>query len=167
MSVLKRYYTEGNTYFIANITHNRKPILIDNIDLFWQSLNKTKSSLHFEMIAWVILPDHFHLLITPDSCTPSDILHRLKLSFGASYRERFGLAYGRVWQRRFWDHIIRNEADLNRHIDYIHYNPVKHGLTKSPFDYQHTSIHDYHKEGYYQSDWGMTISPSVKGEFGE
>ena len=167
MSVLKRYYSEGNAYFIANVTFERKPILIDCIDLFWESLNKTKLKLKFELVAWVILPDHFYLLLTPHNCTPSDILHRLKLSFGSLYRKRFELAEGRIWQSRFWDHVIRNETDLNRHIDYIHYNPVKHGLTKSPFDYRHSSIHEYHKSGCYQDDWGVIDMPDIEGEYGE
>jgi putative transposase len=127
----------------------------------------TKAKLKYELVAWVILPDHFHLLLTPDNCTPSEILHRLKLSFGSNYRKRYGLAQGRIWQSRFWDHIIRNEKDLNCHIDYIHYNPVKHGLTKSPFEYRYTSIHEYQKNGYYQKDWGIAEIPHIKGEFGE
>jgi putative transposase len=167
MSILKRYYSEGNTYFIANVTYERKPMLIQNIDLFWESLNKTKATLNFEILAWVVLPDHFHLLLTPSKCTPSDILHRFKLSYGALYRKRHELAGGRLWQRRFWDHIIRNEADLNRHIDYIHYNPVKHSLTQSPFNYPYTSIHEYYKEGYYQADWGARETPGLKGDYGE
>jgi putative transposase len=77
------------------------------------------------------------------------------------------LAGGRIWQRRFWDHIIRNEADLNRYIDYIHYNPVKHGFAQSPFSYLHTSIHEYQKEGYYQADWGAKETPGFKGDYGE
>ena len=167
MSILKRYYSEGNTYFITNVTCDRKPVLIDSIDIFWESLNKVKLRMEFELVAWVILPDHFHLLLTPDKCTPSDILHRLKLSFGSLYRKRIELAEGRIWQSRFWDHIIRNERDLNRNIDYIHFNPVKHGLAKSPFDYQHTSIHEYRSSGYYQNDWGVIDLTDISGEFGE
>ena len=60
MSILKRYYSEGNTYFITNVTYDRKPVLIDNIDIFWESLNKAKLRMEFELVAWVILPDHFH-----------------------------------------------------------------------------------------------------------
>jgi len=77
------------------------------------------------------------------------------------------LASGRVWQNRFWDHIIRNQEDLNRHIDYIHFNPVKHGFVKSPFDWSHSSIHKYHAEGFYTRGWGLIDTLKFKGEFGE
>jgi REP-associated tyrosine transposase len=72
-----------------------------------------------------------------------------------------------IWQRRFWDHIIRNQTDLNKHIDYIHYNPVKHGYVNSPFEWEYSSIHVYRDKGYYQSDWGMKEDLNIGGEFGE
>jgi putative transposase len=61
-----------------------------------------------------------------------------------------------IWQRRFWEHTIRDELDFNRHVDYIHYNPVKHGLVKSVKDWPWSTFHRYVREGYYQPDWGST-----------
>jgi putative transposase len=66
-----------------------------------------------------------------------------------------------VWQRRFWEHLIRNQEDLNRHIEYIHYNPVKHGLTKAPADWKYSSFHRFVTNGIYDQGWGT----GVKVEF--
>jgi putative transposase len=66
-----------------------------------------------------------------------------------------------VWQRRFWEHTIRDEEDLNRHLEYIHYNPVKHGLVKHAADWPWSSFHRYVREGYYAGDWGETVGERV------
>jgi putative transposase len=88
------------------------------------------------------------------------------MSFAALYRKRANLRSARVWQNRFWDHIIRDMDDRNRHLDYIHYNPVKHGHVSSPFEWEYSSIHDFRKQGFYASDWGV-LPISVGGDYGE
>ena len=165
MSILRRYHSAGNIYFITNVTHDRRPILVNNAGLFWDSINSIKTRIDFELIAYVLIPDHFHILIDPKSANISHILQRLKMSFGVKYRIARGDDSGRVWQNRFWDHIIRNQEDMNRHIDYIHYNPVKHGLSKSPFDWKDSSISNY-KE-FYPTDWGENEPISFDDDFGE
>ena len=165
MSNLRRYDPYGKPSFITNVTYNRRPILVDNIDLFWQAIENTKTKCPFELIAWAILPEHFHLIIAPSDTPISKIMHDFKLSFSAYYRKRRALAAGRIWQLRFWDHIIRDEKDFNRHLDYIHYNPVKHVITKRPDGYMHTSIHKYRE--YYQPDWGVNEKIDFEGEFAE
>ena len=94
-------------------------------------------------------------------------MKEFKLKFSGLYRSRHHLNSGRIWQYRFWDHIIRNQDDMNRHIDYIHYNPVKHGLTDDPSKYEHSSISKFRKSGYYENDWGVQHMIDLKGEFGE
>ncbi len=89
------------------------------------------------------------------------------MSFGTLWRKRMNLLRGRVWQNRFWDHIIRDQEDLNRHIDYVHFNPVKHGYVNLPFDWTHSSIHEYHADGFYPRDWGLRDTTVIKGKFGE
>jgi len=74
---------------------------------------------------------------------------------------------GRVWQWRFWDHIIRDQRDFNKHLDYIHYNPVKHGLVSSPLEYPHSSFAQYVDEGFYRPDWVQKDAPDLDGDFGE
>ena len=124
MSRLRRYYGSGKLYFVTNVTFQRKRILVEHADLLHHALTNVKERLRFEIIAHVILPDHFHAIIDPGEYDLSNLLQRIKQSFSMDYRQRTG-ASGRVWQLRFWDHIIRDQDDMNKHIDYIHYNPVK------------------------------------------
>ncbi|MFH2037253.1 MAG: hypothetical protein ABIJ45_12685, partial [Candidatus Zixiibacteriota bacterium] len=72
-----------------------------------------------------------------------------------------------IWQRRFWDHIIRDRDDFNKHIDYIHYNPVKHRLLKNPFEWQYSSIQLFKKDGIYKDDWGVAEEIHINGDFEE
>ena len=120
-----------------------------------------------QMLAWAILPDHFHVIIRPGNSTISEIMHDVKLSFGFMYRERARVRSGRIWQNRFWDHIIRHQEDMNRHVDYIHYNPVKHGLVNNPFEWPDSSLHRFVSEGFYSRDWGQSVQPTFEEEFGE
>jgi putative transposase len=167
MSILRRYHRQGNIYFITNVTHERKPVLVDNVDLFRAALNAVNVRTPFEIMAWVVLHDHFHFIVDPKQQDISDLLQKIKMSFGALWRKRMNVNSGRVWQNRFWDHIIRDQTDLNRHIDYVHFNPVKHGYVTSPFEWQQSSIHKYEEEGFYSQDWGKMDEVSIQGEFGE
>ncbi|MCH7948240.1 MAG: transposase [candidate division Zixibacteria bacterium] len=167
MSNLRRYNSNGKDFFITCVTLNRIPILVDNVYEFWKAVDYTKAKIQFEINAWAILPDHFHFIIDPMQSDISRIIKGIKQKFCGLYCSKLGLTSGRVWQHRFWDHIIRNEDDLKKHLDYIHYNPVKHGLTRSPFEYEHSSIRNYLAEGYYQPDWGVMEIVSNKVGFGE
>lgn len=167
MSNLRRYNPNGKEIFVTCLTFNRRPILIKNINEFWAALNHTKANFPLCLKAWVILPDHFHLIIDTMQNDISKIMKGIKQKFSGLYRSKLGLTSGRVWQHRFWDHIVRNEDDLKKHLEYIHYNPVKHGLTRSPFEYEHSSIHYYLAEGYYQPDWGVLETVNYSGGFGE
>jgi len=80
---------------------------------------------------------------------------------------RRGKAERGIWQRRYWEHTLRDEDDFRRHIDYVHYNPVKHGLVTRPADWRHSSIHRYIREGILPSDWGAAVASIDAGEFGE
>src|SRR5690606_36031905 len=95
----------------------------------------------------------------------SEIVHDFKIRF--SRRVRDSVRNGRVWQNRFWDHVIRDQEDLNRHLDYIHYNPVKHGLAASALAWKHSSFRQYVRDGYYNDDWGRKDVPQFGGEYGE
>jgi putative transposase len=162
---IRRIQILEQLYFITNVTFNRHPIIVTDIDIFWNSIESVCKRVSFELFAWVILPEHFHALIIPKQGDISDIMKRIKLSFSMDYRKRHKLPEGRIWQRGFWDHMIRNDEDLKRHLDYIHYNPVKHGLVKSAHDWPHSSIHKFKED--YPKDWG--IKPEFDGadNFGE
>ena len=131
------------------------------------AFGRARNRVAFDLHAWVVLPDHFHAIVDSKDADISGIMQRIKMSFAASWRVRMSTKRGRVWQHRFWDHVIRDETDLNAHIDYIHYNPVKHSLANSPFDWQQSSIHQFHKEGFYDSDWGRRDILHFDGDYGE
>ena len=167
MSKLLRRYSPGRVYFVTAVTHQRAPLLIENRDLFRLSIKKVRPILPFDLIAWVLLPDHLHLIIDPGAFDLSNLMQQIKLSFAFHTRRRIGLYRGKIWQSRFWDHIIRDQEDMNRHIDYIHYNPVKHGRVQDPFAWEPSSIHKYQEKGFYPPDWGRPGSMKMDGDFGE
>jgi putative transposase len=166
MSNLRRISDPRTTYFITNVTYDRTPFLLENIDLFWQAINTMRSRFSLELQAWVILPDHFHFIIDTRGHAISNLIQRLKMSFVALYLKRINQKSGRVWQNRFWDHIIRDDVDWNCHVDYIHYNPVKHGYVRSPFEWKESSIYDFYRRGLYARDWGTSEIVNT-GQFGE
>ncbi|UCC81251.1 MAG: transposase [Candidatus Zixiibacteriota bacterium] len=159
MKTFRRFDLRNRYYFITVVTYNREKLMLNDIDLFWQCWVDAPPD------AWVILPDHFHSIIKIDKISMSEIMHKFKITYSRRYRDKY--RKGRVWQNRYWDHIIRNQDDLNRHLDYIHYNPVKHGIVQDPFEYNHSSLTDYYKEGYYDRDWGVKDILEFDGDFGE
>jgi putative transposase len=128
------------------------------------AIEKHKTATGADIMAWAILPDHFHLLIHTPNTNISLLMRKIKLSFSTNYRQQNNLRQGRLWQYRFWDHIIRNQDDMNRHFDYIHRNPVKHGLVDNSFEYPYSSIHNYRE--LYPDDWGAKEEDS-DFEYGE
>lgn len=167
VSRLRRYHTKGNIYFITCVTFQRQPLLLSNIDLLTESARSLAGRVEFDMIAWVVLPDHFHAVIDPKNEDISRLMQRFKMSFAALYRKREVTKSGRIWQHRFWDHIIRNENDMNRHINYIHYNPMKHGLAAAPVRWEFSTFRRYVRDGYYNEDWGVHEVKILQGEYGE
>ena len=166
MSILRRIHDPRTIYFVTCVTHKRKPILKEHSDLILKTLHNLQTKFDIDLQAWVILPDHFHLIIDVKKHDISKLIQRLKSSFRALYHKRLGLKMGRVWQHRYWDHIIRDEIDWKHHVDYIHYNPVKHGLVQSAFRWQSSSIHRFHEDEIYVDDWGEK-PVSFDGDYGE
>lgn len=121
----------------------------------------------FELSGWVVLPEHVHLMVRSETTDRSKFVKSFKQGFGLKHRHLHGARVGRVWQWRFWDHIIRDQRDINTHLDFIHYNPVKHGLVSSPLEYPHSSFAQYVDEGSYRPDWGQKDAPDLDGDFGE
>ncbi len=153
MSNLRRFFKQGDIVFITIVTYNRNRIIIENIELLRNAILSIQDKSQFEIIAYVYLDNHIHLLIDSKENDIVKIIQSIKMSFGTQYRIKNKMNSGRVWQNRYWDHIIRDQNDMNNHIDYVHYNPVKHGLVKKPFDWKFSSIHDY--KDIYQKDWGV------------
>ena len=169
----RRLYTDGAVYFFTLATYKRQKILLDssNIQLLKKSITIVKSKHPFVIEAIVILPEHLHCLLTlPDKDHDfSTRLRLIKTEFSRKCDTRnqslFKIEQSRrlkkekhIWQRRFWEHQIRNEKDFSSHMDYIHYNPVKHGLAHSPKDWRHSSFINCVNKGFYDIDWGATIT---------
>jgi REP-associated tyrosine transposase len=128
----------------------------------------------FDIDAIVILPEHLHAIMTlpANDADFSGRWHRIKGHF-TTHAVRAGLAVERdhrgeypVWQKRFWEHTIRDEADLARHVDYIHFNPIKHGLAVRVRDWPFSSFHQFVRRGLLPKDWAGTVTASGRG-YGE
>lgn len=159
-------YIPGGTYFFTLVTYQRQPIFSDSeaVKLLRKSFRHTMEKLPFTIVASVILPDHMHFIWTLPENT-SDYSTRWKMikgHFSKNWHDRDNISEVKsrqskdevdVWQRRFWEHLIRDEQDLSNHFDYIHYNPVKHGYVTSPMNWEYSSFHRYLTEGVYTPDW--------------
>jgi putative transposase len=161
----RRYYVPNAVVFITQVVQDRPPIFRNeaHLDLLLSTLHRVKELHPFAMLGYVFLPDHFHLLIKPEeNSTFSQVMHSLKPNFTKAYKQTIGVAGSmKFWQKRFWDHIIRDEADFERHLDYIHYNPVKHGLVHKPEDWPRSSFLAWKARGAYADGWGWSAPHSV------
>ncbi len=165
----RRARVAGGSYFFTLVTFSRAKILCEpeNIDLLRRAFKYVMERHPFTIDAHVILPDHLHFLWTlPDGDADFSTRWRLiKSYFTKNCHTKYKNNRSRVrktkkeqtiWQRRFWEHMIRDDRDFTNHVEYIHHNPVKHGLTKSPRDWQHSSFHRYVRDGLYDADWAAT-----------
>ncbi len=163
---------EAHHYFFTLVTEQRQPLLTlpENIDLLRTAFQREKTAHPFEMDAVVILPDHLHCLwLLPENDTDySKRWARIKRYFSTGCTgitlipsaSRLAKRERPVWQRRFWEHRIRDEEDWRRHMDYIHYNPVKHGHAASPWDWPHSSLRQCAARGWYPENW--SVAPDMK-----
>ena len=165
--MIRRYYSTGRLYFTTHVTYGRKPILHGSERLLLSAIERVRARRRFGVVAWAILPDHFHMLVLPRNNDLSEIIREVKLSFSKRFRTAHPNCSGRLWQYRFWDHVIRDEGNLQKHLDYIHNNPVKHGLAPSPHDYGWSSFSAFVRNGMYGADW-VDFDKTLSGsEFGE
>ena len=162
---IRRYYVPDAIMFITQVVKDRKPVFSDDehVELLRETMRRAKKLHPFMMLGYVFLPDHFHLLIKPTGESNfSQIMHSLKPSFTKSYKRVVGISHSlQFWQKRFWDHVIRDEGDLELHLDYIHYNPVKHHLVSKPEDWRHSSFLEWKERGAYPDEWGWSEPRSL------
>ncbi len=169
MSKYRRANIEGATYFFTVVAERRQAILTndDVREALRTAIIKVRESLPFTIEAWVLLPDHLHCIWTlpegdADFSTRWRLIKReVTLAIGGKYfREDFQTErrkqkqHGTIWQHRFWEHLIRDENDFAAHMDYVHFNPVKHGLVKTVNEWPWSSFHRAVKQGNYSSNWG-------------
>lgn len=167
----RRNYQSGGIYFFTIVTQNRQPILIDNIWRLRTAFRHARKRYPFGIDAVVVLPDHLHTIWhlpegDHDYSRRWMVLKR-KFSTGLclgilteSQRRRGEKG---IWQRRYWEHTIRDQADWRQHMDYIHYNPVKHGYVGSPGEWPYSSFGRSVQEGLYESNWGESLPEHIIG----
>jgi putative transposase len=152
---IRRYYIPGSAVFITQVVQNREPVFRnpENVGLLREILRNVKELYPFVMLGYVFLLDHFHMIIQPmGEGNFSSIMHSLKSNYTREYKRRIGLLPSqsmKFWQKRFWDHVIRDDKDLENHLHYMHFNPVKHGLVRDPRDWQESSYIEWEKRGLY------------------
>jgi len=140
MPNIRRFYIPNAIVFITCVTKDRYPYLKSkkDVDLFLATLSKVKEIISFELLAYVVLPDHFHWLMKVNKPTGnfSKVMHSVKRNFTHNYKQVHNIQRTiNIWQRGFWDHVIRDERDLELHFDCIHWNPIKHGYVTQPEDW--------------------------------
>jgi putative transposase len=165
MVLYRRNRVQGGTYFFTlTLADRSSSALVEHIDALRASLRKTKTERPFEIVAMVILPDHIHAVWRlPDGDDGYSMrLQIFKFRFTQALKAR-SLRIPRrggeaaVWARRFWEHTIRDEEDLRAHIDYVHYNPVKHGLTERVVAWPYSTFHRDVAAGIVHRDWGVAV----------
>jgi putative transposase len=171
----RRNFVPGGTYFFTvTLADRRSTALVDQIESLRGAFSAARQERPFTIEAIVILPEHLHAIFTLPSGDAdfSGRWRRIKGHFSSALITA-GVAMRRslngdltLWQRRFWEHTIRNERDFARHVDYIHFNPVKHGLVSRVSDWPHSSFHRYVHEGVLPLDWGGDMGEG-EGNFGE
>jgi putative transposase len=149
----RRNRIAGETYFFTvNLLERSSSALVTHIDVLREAVRKVRGSRPFHIDAWVVLPDHMHAIWTlpPDDSDYSSRWKAIKIAFAKALPKTERLSTVRatkgergIWQRRFWEHTIRDERDYAAHMDYVHINPVKHGLVESVRDWPYSSFHRY------------------------
>jgi len=191
MPEYRRTHVAGGVFFFTVVTYQRIPIFRSPVAraLLMESIGEIKRTLSFNMPAFVILPEHLHCIWElPDGDTDySKRWGMIKRSFTRHWRQRVSpnkaISDSRkkkreagIWQRRFWEHAIRDDKDYENHLNYIHYNPIKHGLVRCAHEWDYSTFQQWRDKGYYPSDWccqceGRRMKEldfsSVKAGFGE
>ena len=160
----RRYRVPGGTYFFTiNLLERRSDLLTRHIESLREAVRRTRAERHFHIDGWVVLPDHLHCVLTlpPGDDDFSNRIKAIKIRFVRAVepterRSSVRVARGErgIWQRRFWEHAVRDDVDYARHLDYVHYNPVKHGHVSAVAQWPYSTFHRWVKAGVYPNDWG-------------
>ena len=171
MPSYRRFTVPGSAIFFTVVTYQRRSFLTDPLArrCLREAFQRVRATRPFALPAIVLLPDHLHALWIrpPGDAGYSVRWRRIKEEFTERYLQHGGEERPRsasrhrrkergLWQRRFWEHTIQDEYDFERHVDYIHYNPIKHGLATCPRDWIYSSFHSWVSRGDYPPDWGCS-----------
>jgi len=173
MTQYRRSYIPGGTYFFTIVTYNRQPILTSPVSRrllrdAWLTIQATHP---FTLVACCLLPEHIHCIWTlPENDSDYSIRWQgIKGLFSKRYKKNMNfhaeISYSQkkkreagIWQRRFWEHTLVEQEDFNTHVNYIHYNPVKHNLVKHVRDWPWSTFHSFVEKGIYDIEWGSGMS---------
>ncbi len=164
MAQYRRYRISGGCYFFTvNLADRRWSLLTDHIEALRNALRQVKTAHPFKIEAMAVLPNHLHCIWTLPSGDDdfSTRWRQIKSAFSrdlptTEHRSSSRIVKGErgIWQRRFWEHALRDERDIERHVDYIHYNPVKHEYAAQAWDWPYSSFRRFVAQGIYPRDWG-------------
>lgn len=169
MPEYRRIKTPGGTFFFTVVTYGRRQLLTNPEvrQALREGIIKVRQSLPFAIEAWVLLPDHLHAIWTLPgnddgnaarwAVIKSWVTKKCNNLFNSEMninKSRKNRQEGGIWQRRFWEHVIRDDQDFHRHLDYLHWNPVKHGYVETPMAWPYSTIHRFVAQGLYPSNWG-------------
>ena len=153
----RRIYADGYSYYLTLVTHGRKPILVENIELLRYAFKLSKKKYLYRIDAIVILPDHIHMIITPKIATEySKIISAIKKSFVYGLEQglkdegkaeisakKYHRGHAGIWQERFYEHTIRDEKDWLEKMEYIKNNPIKHNYVESLAEWKYSSFYKH------------------------
>lgn len=171
----RRAWVPGGTYFFTvNLLERERWLLVDHIDHLRTAFRVAHAARSFDVVAAVVLPDHLHCVwqLPPDDADNATRWRHIKATFSRSLApverrspRRLAKAERGIWQRRYWEHLIRDERDLAAHVDYIHFNPVKHRHVTRVRDWPYSTFHRDVRCGALLADWGGGMeAPEVVGE---
>jgi len=171
----RRQYS-GTAYFFTVVAYRRRPIFCEPIfrSALRRAIHTIRVTRPFTIDAWVLLPDHMHCIWTLPT-NDDDYSTRwaeIKRDVSSACSEHLHVPHlltrsgkqrneSTIWQRRFWEHRIRDAFDMEKHVDYIHFNPVKHGQVQRVGDWTYSTFHRYVREGIYVGDWAG--APEIVG----
>jgi putative transposase len=167
----RRFRVPGGTYFFTiNLLERKSDLLVRHIDALREAVRRTQRERPFAIDAWVVLPDHMDCVIAlPEGDDDfSNRIKAIKIGFSRAIpatERRSGTRIARgepaIWQRRFWEHAIRSDSDYARHMDYVHFNPVKHGHVTFARDWPFSTFRRMVQAGLYPSDWGAGVIKDI------
>ena len=175
MVAYRRNFVPGGTYFFTVTLADRSSVqLVRHIGILRSAFRIVKEQRPFRIDAIVVLPDHLHAVMTlpPGDTDYPGRLQSIKAKFTRALVAKGSLHLRnergeyRLWQRRYWEHTVHNDSDFERHVEYIHFNPVKHGLVARVVDWPHSSFHRFVRDGSLPVDWGGRAE-DVIGKGGE
>ena len=171
----RRAFIPGGTWFftVNLLQRYHNDLLVREVDLLRETVRLVRERHPFKIDAWVVLPEHMHCVWTlPPGDADFSLRWRLiKSGFSRALpkterRSDVRKAAGErgIWQRHYWEHLIRDDIDYQKHVDYVHVNPLKHGYVKRVWDWPYLTFHSYVKQGMYSADWCGDLSIEVAGD---